>query len=301
MMLRPPALACCKLYISEARNSGALRAIEHAAAALRPLAVLVNTFADDAYNRVGYTLVSPLAGGGASPPLRCASFRVVAAAIEAVDLDAHAGAHPRLGVVDHVAFHPLASAHLEDVTALARAVAADIGDRLQVPTYLYGAAHRDGRTLASIRRQLGYFTPTSPGGEQWHGAPDSLLPVAPDAGPRTSSASNGVVVVGATPWVDNYNVPLTTADVSVARRIARAVSERGGGLACVQAMGLAHGDGATEVACNLLHPDAVGADQVQERVSRLAAGLGVGVGQGYFTDLSREKVVELYLQAAQAA
>lgn len=170
-----------------------------------------------------------------------------------------------------------------------------------MPTYLYGAAHRDGRTLASIRRQLGYFTPTSPGGEQWHGAPDSLLPVAPDAGPRTSSASNGVVVVGATPWVDNYNVPLATTDVSVARRIARAVSERGGGLACVQAMGLAHGDGATEVACNLLHPDAVGADQVQERVSRLAAGLGVGVGQGYFTDLSREKVVELYLQAAQAA
>uniref|UniRef100_A0A804R405 glutamate formimidoyltransferase n=2 Tax=Zea mays TaxID=4577 RepID=A0A804R405_MAIZE len=301
-MLRPPALACCKLYISEARNSGALRAIEHAAAALRPLAVLVNTFADDAYNRVGYTLVSPLAGGAASPPLRCAAFRVVAAAIEAVDLDAHAGAHPRLGVVDHIAFHPLASARLEDVTALARAVAADIGDRLQaVPTYLYGAAHRDGRTLASIRRQLGYFTPTSPGGEQWHGAPDSLLPVAPDAGPRTSSASNGVVVVGATPWVDNYNVPLATADVSVARRIARAVSERGGGLACVQAMGLAHGDGATEVACNLLHPDAVGADQVQERVSRLAAGLGVGVGQGYFTDFSREKVVELYLQAAQAA
>jgi glutamate formiminotransferase len=133
-----------------------------------------------------------------------------------------------------------------------------------VPTYLYGAAHKDGRTLASIRRQLGYFTPTSPGGSQWRGAPDawpssSPLPVAPDAGPVTPSRSKGVVVLGATAWVDNYNVPVRTADVGAARLIARAVSERGGGLASVQAMGLAHGDGATEVACNLLDPATVGA------------------------------------------
>jgi hypothetical protein len=40
--------------------------------------------------------------------------------------------HPRLGVVDHVVFHPLATrAHLDDVAALARAVATDIEDMLQ--------------------------------------------------------------------------------------------------------------------------------------------------------------------------
>ena len=38
-----------------------------------------------------------------------------------------------------------------------------------VPTFLYGAAHREGRTLASIRRQLGYFKPNS-SGDQWRGA-----------------------------------------------------------------------------------------------------------------------------------
>ena len=133
-----PALACCKLYISEARNAGALRAIERAAAALSPAAALVNVFADDVYNRVGYTLVSPLAGDGTgeAPPLHRAAFRVVAAALEAVDLGAHAGAHPRLGVVDHVAFHPLAGGRLEDVAALTRAVAADIGENLQGPLLL---------------------------------------------------------------------------------------------------------------------------------------------------------------------
>ncbi|CAN6166355.1 unnamed protein product [Urochloa humidicola] len=304
-MLRP-ALACCKLYISEARNAPALRAIERAAAALRPAAVLVNAFADDAYNRVGYTLVSPLAaagGGGdtAPAPLHRAAFDMVAAALEAVDLGAHAGAHPRLGVVDHIAFHPLAGAHLDDVTALTRAVAADIGDKLQVPTYLYGAAHREGRTLANIRRQLGYFTPNSPG-EQWRGAPDlPSLPVAPDAGPTTPSRSKGVVAIGATSWVDNYNVPVHTTDVAAARRIARAVSERGSGLRSVQAMGLAHGEGIAEVACNLLDPATVGAEQVQERVRQLAAELGLAVGKGYFTDFSQERIVELYMQSAEAA
>lgn len=130
-MLRP-ALACCKLYISEARNAAALRAIERAAAELHPAAVLVNAFADDAYNRTGYTLVSRLSGGdSAPPPLHRAAFGVVAAALEAVDFGSHAGAHPRLGVVDHVVFHPLAGAHLDDVAALARAVATDIGDKLQ--------------------------------------------------------------------------------------------------------------------------------------------------------------------------
>ncbi|CAN6202773.1 unnamed protein product [Urochloa humidicola] len=301
-MLRP-ALACCKLYISEARNAPALRAIERAAEALRPAAVLVNAFADDAYNRIGYTLVSPLAGGGGDPaapaPLHRAAFGVVAAALEAVDLGAHAGAHPRLGVVDHIAFHPLAGAHLDDVAALTRAVAADIGDKLQVPTYLYGAAHREGRTLASIRRQLGYFTPNSPG-EQWRGSPEtSSLPVPPDAGPTTPSRSKGVVAIGATAWVDNYNVPVHTADVAAARRIARAVSERGGGLRSVQAMGLTHGEGVAEVACNLLDPASVGAEQVQERVRQLAAKQGLAVGEGYFTDFTQERIVELYLQSAE--
>ena len=41
-----------------------------------------------------------------------------------------------------------------------------------MPTYLYGAAHREGRKLAAIRRQLGYFKPQS--SAEWHGP----LPVA---------------------------------------------------------------------------------------------------------------------------
>uniref|UniRef100_A0A0E0DVW3 glutamate formimidoyltransferase n=1 Tax=Oryza meridionalis TaxID=40149 RepID=A0A0E0DVW3_9ORYZ len=272
-----------------------LRAIEQAA---RGGAVVVNRFTDYAYNRVGYTLVAPLTPSPAPPPLRHAVLGMVRAALEAIDFGAHAGTHPRLGAVDHICFHPLAHASLRHVADLAGAVAADIGDKLQVPTFLYGAAHREGRTLASIRRQLGYFKPNS-SGDQWRGAPETdALPVAPDAGPERSPRSKGVVVVGATGWVDNYNVPVHAGDVEAARRIARAVSERGGGLPSVQAMGLAHGGGVVEVACNLLDPARVGAEQVQGMVERLAAGEGFSVGKGYFTDYSQDKIVDLYFKSA---
>uniref|UniRef100_A0ACD5ZNF7 Uncharacterized protein n=1 Tax=Avena sativa TaxID=4498 RepID=A0ACD5ZNF7_AVESA len=302
-MLRP-MLACCKLYVSEGRNAAALRAVEQAARRHHPAVVLVNKFVDDAYNRVGYTLVSRLTLDAASPasPLRHAVFGVVGAALEAIDLGAHAGAHPRLGAVDHVCFHPLAAASLRDVATLAAGVATDIGHELQVPTFLYGAAHREGRTLAAIRRQLGYFT--SPRDAQWRGPlplHKTTLPVAPDAGPDAPSPSKGVLVLGATAWVDNYNVPVRTADVDAVRRIARSVSERGGGLRSVQAMGLAHGDGGAEVACNLLDPGSVGAGEVQDMVERLAREGGFEVGEGYFTDFSQEKIVELYLEKSVQA
>lgn len=49
-----------------------------------------------------------------------------------------------------------------------------------------------------------------------------------------------MATVGAGPWVINCNVPLNTPDLAIARDIARRVSERGGGLPLVDAMGLPH-------------------------------------------------------------
>uniref|UniRef100_A0A453QH82 Formiminotransferase N-terminal subdomain domain-containing protein n=1 Tax=Aegilops tauschii subsp. strangulata TaxID=200361 RepID=A0A453QH82_AEGTS len=83
-MLRP-MLACCKLYVSEGRSSAVLRAVEQAARRHHPAVALVNTFADDAYNRVGYTLVSRLPHPVApATPLRRAVFGMVEAALGAI-------------------------------------------------------------------------------------------------------------------------------------------------------------------------------------------------------------------------
>ncbi|EPS60854.1 hypothetical protein M569_13945, partial [Genlisea aurea] len=287
-------VACCKVYISESRNAAALEIIE-SGAKLHPEVAIVNKFEDAIYNRVGYTLVS---GEGTTPrfsSLRNSVFEMVKAAFAAIDLEKHCGSHPRLGVVDHICFHPLAGISLDQVSEIARVLAADLGSKLQVATFLYGAAHHEGRTLASLRRELGYFRPSS-SDHHWSGSLNSdILPVTPDEGPPRATPRKGVVVVGAAQWVSNYNVPVLSTDVDAVRRIAKRVSQRGGGLPSVQSMALAHGKGITEVACNLLDAGRVGGDRVQREVERLAAEEGgLVVGEGYYTDHLPDELLKRY-------
>lgn len=70
------------------------------------------------------------------------------------------------------------------------------------------------------------------------------LEIEPEFGPGHVDPRVGLATVGAGPWVVNCNVPLMTHDLTIARDIARRVSERGGGLPLVEAMGLPHGSGA---------------------------------------------------------
>ncbi|XP_022947454.1 formimidoyltransferase-cyclodeaminase-like isoform X1 [Cucurbita moschata] len=286
------ALACCKVYISESRNKAALESIEQAAK-LFPEAPIINKLTNEVYNRVGYTLVSKLPSKPSIKPcsLRSAVLNMVKAAFSAIDLDSHCGSHPRLGVVDHTCLYPLAFASLHDAAAIAKSLAADVGCGLQVPTFLYGAAHEEGRKLATIRRELGYFKPNSDG--LWAGGLKSdSLPLKPDEGPAEASKAKGVIVIGATEWVDNYNIPIFSTDIVAVRNIAKQVSERGGGLPSVQAMALAHDEGVIEVACNLQQPSKVGGKMVQQEVERLAESEGLGVGKGYFTSHSQEAMIE---------
>ncbi|XP_028090079.1 formimidoyltransferase-cyclodeaminase-like isoform X1 [Camellia sinensis] len=289
-------LACCKVYISESRNRAALDSIERAAK-LFPQAAIVNKFEDETYNRVGYTLVSKLSPNPSSGecPLKSTVFAMVKAAFEAINLESHCGSHPRLGVVDHICFHPLGSSSLDQTAGMAKSLAADIGSALRVPAFLYAAANEEGRTLDSIRRELGYFKPNF-SGHLWAGGPKSEpLALKPDEGPAYPVQAKGIVVIGATPWVDNYNVPVYSTDIVMLRRIAKRVSGRGKGLPSVQAMALAHGEDVIEVACNLLEPSRVGGDLVQLEVERVAGEEGMTVGKGYYTDVSQEKIIESYL------
>ncbi|KAL6584078.1 hypothetical protein OROMI_003367 [Orobanche minor] len=273
-------LTCCKVYISESRNKAALEAIERAAK-LFPDAPIINKFEDVIYNRVGYTLVVSEIGC-----LKDAVFEMVKAAFETIDLERHCGSHPRLGVVDHVCFLPLAGISLDQVAGAAKSLATDVGSRLQV------------RSLDSVRRELGYFKPNAVG-NQWVGGPQSeTLQLNPDEGPPRAVPKKGLILVGATEWVDNYNVPIFTSDMAVVRKIAKRVSGRGGKFPSVQSMALVHGKGVIEVACNLLDTSKVGGDEVQREVERLAREEGMDVGEGYYTDLSQGVLIENYLKLA---
>ncbi|XP_075503214.1 formiminotransferase cyclodeaminase-like protein [Primulina tabacum] len=293
-------LGCCKVYISESRNKAALEVIEKAAK-LYPNSPIVNKFEDEIYNRVGYTLVSEMGQNPISCSLKSCVFEMVKVAFEEIDLETHSGTHPRLGVVDHICFHSMGGISLDHVAETAKSLAADVGSKLQVATFLYGAAHHEGRSLDSIRRELGYFKPNSTG-NQWTSGPRSeYLRLTPDEGPPQALQRKGVLVIGATRWVDNYNIPIFSNDMTTVRKISRRVSGRGGGLAAVQSMALAHGNKVIEVACNLLEPSRIGGDEVQLHVERLAKEERVEVGKGYYTDLSQDILVEKYFELIRTA
>ncbi|XP_073005367.1 formiminotransferase cyclodeaminase-like protein [Typha latifolia] len=296
-IMKDSKIICCKLYISESRNTSALEAIERASR-IDPEAVIVNKFQDRAYNRVRYTLVSyvvhDVSAGITYSPMRQTLLSMVEAAFAAINLETHSGAHPRIGVVDHIGFHPLAHATLEDAAQLAKLVASDIGNGLQVPVFLYEAAHPNGKALDEIRRELGYYRPNHMG-NQWAGWDfPEILPERPDVGPAYVTRARGITVIGASPWVDTYNVPVMSTDVPTVRRIARMVSARGGGLPTVQTLALVHGDDSTEITCMLLDPSTVGADRLQSQVELIAAEEGLEVEKGYFTDISQDMMLERY-------
>jgi hypothetical protein len=83
----------------------------------------------------------------------------------------------------------------------------------------------------------GYFGATDASRHTWRGAMPAALDLAhfpPDFGPPTADPRRGVLTVGAVPWIINFNVPLKAVDMAAARRVAHAVSERGGGLKGVE-------------------------------------------------------------------
>jgi hypothetical protein len=117
-----------------------------------------------------------------------------------------------------------------------------IGGELGLPVYLYeAAATRPERVrLPDIRRG------------EFEGMLASIHTPArtPDFGPARVGPA-GAVVVGARPFLIAYNVYLTTADVAVAKSIAKTIRESSGGLPAVRALGLLV-DGQAQVSMNLV-------------------------------------------------
>ena len=184
---------------------------------------LLDRTSDASHNRSVLTLA------GAPNPVQDALERAVGVAVHEIDMEEHSGEHPRIGAVDVIPFVPLGDSTLDDCVALAREFAARIATRFDLPVYLYAAAatRLDREKLADVRRG------------QYEGlkAEISSRGREPDFGRHRMHPSAGAVAVGARPFLIAYNINLESADVDLAKRIARRIRESGGGLPRVQANG----------------------------------------------------------------
>lgn len=234
------------------------------AAASGPGVRLLDVSSDPDHNRTVLTLA------GESQGLHESLLALYAAALSEIDLTRHQGVHPRVGAVDVVPFVPLGDTPMEVAVAAAERLASEVARRFGLPVYLYerAAGRPERRALADIRR----------GG--FEGFPAKIADPAwePDHGPARVHPTAGVTVIGARFFLIAFNAVLETADVAVARTIARKVRESGGGLAAVRALGVYLASrGRAQVSMNLVDYRRTPVLAALDRVRREAEALGTRV------------------------
>lgn len=253
----------CVPNFSEGRRPEVIAAIRAAAESAGGV-YLLDEHADPVHNRCVLTFA------GRADAVAEAAFRCVRRAAELIDLDRHQGEHPRMGATDVLPFVPLGETTMAECVMLAEQVGQRIGAELGIPVYLYyEAARRPARRwLPNIRR--GEYEAIK---EEIGRLPER----EPDFGPARLGPA-GATAVGARPFLIAFNVNLATSDLGLARSIARTVRQSSGGLAAVQARGMATADpDVVQVSMNLLDFHVTPLHQLYERVRDLAAERGVAV------------------------
>jgi glutamate formiminotransferase len=213
-----------------------------------------------------------------------AAVRGAGKAVELIDLTSQQGEHPRIGAADVIPFVPVKGIKLEQCVLLARQAGLEIWRRFGVPVYFYeaAAARPDRVNLEDVRR--GQF-------EGLRDAVEKEPSRRPDLGGPGLHPTGGACAVGARKFLVAYNIYFDSADVAMARAIAREIRAASGGLKGVKAMGvLAHGR--AQLSMNITDFEATPISEVHRRVSNLAARHKVAIGEGEVIGLSPEAACE---------
>jgi glutamate formiminotransferase len=252
----------CVPNVSEGRRPAVIARL--VAAVSGPGVQVLDVSSDPDHNRSVFTLA------GEPEALIAGLLELYAAAVREIDLRRHQGVHPRIGAVDVVPFVPLGETPMAAAVAAARRLAPAVARRFELPVYLYeeAAARPERRALPAIRRG---------GFEALAGKLADPLWV-PDHGPARPHPSAGATVIGARFFLIACNAILDTGDVAVARAIAGAVRESGGGLPAVRALGFyLPSRGRAQVSMNLVDFRRTSLVRTLERVREEATARGAQV------------------------
>jgi len=270
----------CVPNFSEGRDAVKVDAIVAAMSSVPGVYVLDREMDAD-HNRSVVTLA------GEPEAVAEAALRGTGKAMELIDLTKHTGAHPRVGATDVVPFIPIEGVAIEDCVALARRVGEEIWKRFRIPVFFYEAAatRPDRVNLENVRRG------------QFEGLREELKKNhdrQPDVGEPKLHPTAGVTVVGARKFLIAYNVNLSTSDVSIANKIAKAIRYSSGGLRYVKSMGVdLKGRNLAQVSINLTDFEQTPMHRVYEMVKREAERYGVMPVGSEIVGLIPKKAIEM--------
>ncbi len=263
----------CVPNFSEGRRPEVVERIVSAIAAVRGVTLLDREMDPD-HNRAVVTFV------GARAPVVAAAVAGVRACIPLIDLNGHRGQHKRMGACDVLPFVPVSGITLDECAELARQAGRRIGDELSVPVYLYehAATRPERKDLAEIRK------PEFEGLRDLIGKDPSRVP---DFGPNKIHPTAGCMAVGARFFLIAYNVNLETTDLALAKKIAKEIRERDGGMKCVKAMGFELKErGLVQVSMNLTNYTITPIRVVFDAIAAKARAAGVEIAESELVGLA---------------
>ncbi len=259
------ALIECVPNYSEGRNQAVIDKIAAHFEGREGLKLL-DCSSDADHNRTVITAV------GEPGPLMEAVIASAKTAAEEIDMTTHTGEHPRMGAIDVVPFTPVKDVTMDECVELSQKVAEKIGQDIGMPVFMYeaSATRPEYKNLAKVRKGEfeGVKERIDDQGEQ------------PDYGPSKMHPTAGAVAVGARKPLVAYNVNLSTGDVEIAKKIAKSIRERSGGLKNVKALGVYIDERqVAQVTMNLVDVEKTPIYRVHELIKVEAARYGV-----YITD-----------------
>lgn len=210
------------------------------------------------HNRCLFTIV------GSPEDVLSSVYKAICVAIKLIDMNKHLGEHPRIGACDVVPFVPVSGVSMEECVELSKKLAKKVAKELNIPVFLYeaSATKSENINLADIRK----------------GEYESLREKMnkPDYGPDKTHPTAGAVVIGARKYLIAFNVNLATSDIDVAKKIAKKIREKDGGMKAVKALGFKV-DNLAQVSINLVDFEKTNFDVVYREVEKLASEVGVKI------------------------
>jgi len=178
---------------------------------------------DSDYNRAVITFV------GTPEAVLRANIAAAKKAIELIDMNKHKGQHPRIGAIDVVPFIPALNVSIEECIDLSKKFAEEMVKE-DIPVYLYeeSANILERKNIDIIR--IG----------EYEGLKESIEKDPnrkPDFGPSKFHPTAGAIITGARYPLISFNINLGTKNVKIAKKVAKAIHLKSGGLVNVKAMG----------------------------------------------------------------
>jgi len=206
---------------SEGTNQETVNAILDAFRNTRGVRLLDSTY-DSNYNRLVVTII------GSPKAVEESLLYASDIAIERIDMRNHKGQHPRMGAVDVVPFIPIRDVTMDECVRFSKSYGRRVSQKHNLPVFLYDESGRNEK-----RRDIDFLRRG-----EFEGLTEALKDKErkPDFGPAVPHPTAGATATGARGIMVGLNVNLSTPDLQIAKKIAKAIRAKSGGLANIKAM-----------------------------------------------------------------